>query len=202
MSTPAIPLQTLSAAGAAVQPPPLPITPPQQPTPATTPPPTITLAAAPALAAVHGHVATATAVRSPSGWRLVNLTWQDLVALVAVIGFATTMYYGCRADVTGAKGLSYTVQSWFLSAWSAKKDYCEFKRTCKNDTECDPGSPPVKRYARTWSRDLLPFTALSSDMLLCPSYLSLVEVLQVALAALSALVAVLGLRENYRASKR
>jgi hypothetical protein len=71
---------------------------------------------------------TATSTRFSHGWLLINSTWQNVVAIVAVIGFATAIYYASRGDDTSAQGLQYTSKSWFLSTWTAKMDYCEFKR--------------------------------------------------------------------------
>jgi hypothetical protein len=134
----------------------------------TTPPATPTQAAPLATAAVYGPAGTATPMRPPREWQLVKFVRQNLVAIVTIVGFATAIYYGSRSDSTGSTGMYYTTKTWDLSAWTAEIDYCEFKRTYKvdkaartvtemylliicsqNDTECDPGPPPVIRAKYT-----------------------------------------------------
>ncbi|KAL5393710.1 hypothetical protein PMIN06_007395 [Paraphaeosphaeria minitans] len=114
---------------------------------------------APNVGVVYGQETTAPSVRTSQVWCLVRSVWKRLVALVMVVAAAITIYYAVHGDVASTKSLHYADKDWFMSRWTAKKDYCEFKRTYQNDTACDPGHPLMKcGINKEWMRRCRPDT--------------------------------------------
>lgn len=78
----------------------------------------------------HTASVAATSTQNSRKWSS-SICWQNFVSLIAVIGFAVTLYYASRGDHASGESIQYSIKSWVLSAWSAKKVYCEFKSTYK-----------------------------------------------------------------------